>query len=116
VVLFVGTLLKKKINHDKYDRWYKGKAVVNPVTWDLSQEVSRNAHQGFLFSNDKLYRQSFNTHLIDGAIWISTPHFPFRSMAWTMDDYHIGDVNLFWEDIRQNAKLRARTYLHQHAH
>jgi hypothetical protein len=102
---------KKKINHEKYDKWYKGKAVVNPVTWDLSQKAPRTKHKGFLFSNNKVYKSSFNTHLIDGAIWISTPHFPYRSMAWTMDDYHIGDVNLFWEDIRENAKLRAKTYI-----
>jgi hypothetical protein len=28
-----------------------------------------------------------------------------------MDNYHVGDVNLFWEDIRQNAILRSTSYL-----
>jgi hypothetical protein len=23
-----------------------------------------------------------------------------------MDDFHLGDINLFWEDIRTNSKLR----------
>ena len=31
-------------------------------------------------------------------------------MAWTLDDYHIGDVNLFWKDIQINAKNRVRAY------
>jgi hypothetical protein len=27
-----------------------------------------------------------------------------------MRNYHVGDVNLFWEDIRENALLRNQTY------
>jgi len=31
-------------------------------------------------------------------------------MAFTMDDYHLGDVNLFWEDIRLNSKVRLQNW------
>jgi hypothetical protein len=58
-----------------------------------------------------MYVHSFNTHLKNGVVWISTPHFPYRYLAFTMDNYHVGDVNLFWEDIRQNAILRSTSYL-----
>ena len=102
---------KRKISKEKYEMWYKGKCVVNPVTWTLEASAKRSSHKGFLFSNGKLYEKSFNTHLIDGALWISTPHFPYRSLAWTMDDYHIGDINLFWKDIQENVKLRVQSFL-----
>ncbi len=102
---------KRKVNQEKFELWYKGKAVINPVTWNKDKVAERRKHRGFLFSNDKIYSQSFSTHVIDGAIWISTPHFPYRSLAWTMDDYHVGDVNLFWEDVKHNAKLRLSEYL-----
>lgn len=105
---------KKKINQEKYNMWYKGKAVINPVTWSTEKVAERKKHKGFLFSNNKMYTHSFSTHLIDGAIWISTPHFPYRSMAWTMDDYHIGDINLFWADVKANSKLRLSEYLNAH--
>ena len=101
---------KRRLNQEKFDMWYKGKAVVNPVTWNSDKVAERKTHKGFLFSNNKIYSQSFSTHLIDGAIWISTPHFPYRSMAWTMDDYHIGDINLFWEDVKLNSKERLNEY------
>jgi hypothetical protein len=101
---------KRRIDQAKY-KWYKGKAVINPVTWDKTQLAERSEHKGFLFSNGKLYEQSFKTHLGNGIIWINTPRFPYRFLAFTMDSYHVGDVNLFWEDIRQNAWLRARKYL-----
>lgn len=97
---------KKRINKEKYTRWYKGKLVINPVTWDLSQYAEKSKHKGFLFWNSKMYRESFSTNLIDGAIWITTPNFPYKYLAARMDDFHLGDVNLFWEDIRLNSKIR----------
>ncbi len=91
-------------------RWHFGKAAINPVTWDTTSFANRRFHQGFLFSNEKLYVKSFNTNLENGIVWISTPRFPYRYLAFTMDNYHAGDINLFWEDIRQNAILRSRSY------
>ncbi len=100
---------KKKFDQSKY-HFYKGKSVINPVTWDKSLYTTKSLHQGFLFSNGKMYSNSFDTHLDNGVIWISTPKFPYRYLAFTMDNYHVGDVNLFWEDIRQNTLLRVKSY------
>lgn len=101
---------KKKYSTPQYNNWYKGKAAINPVTWDSSEVAPKEEHKGFLFSNGKMYRKSFETHLIDGGVWITTPKFPFRYMSFTMSNYHIGDVNLFWEDIRLNTRNRAIRY------
>jgi hypothetical protein len=101
---------KRRYKTKKYKDWYKGSAVINPVTWDLSNYAKRSHHKGFLFWDEKMYEQSFKTHLVDGAVWISIPHVPFRSLSVAMKDYHIGDVNLFWEDIRINAKDRVNAF------
>ena len=101
---------KRKLDKDSYF-WHKGKAVINPITWDLSPFADRKLHKGFLFSNDKIYKNSFNTHLKDGYIWVTLPHFPYRYLSFTMKNYHVGDVNFFWEDIRENALLRCQNYL-----
>ena len=103
---------RKKINKKVYKKWHEGKAVINPVTWTTC-DGERKDHKGFLYSNNKLYKQAFSSHVIDGAVWISIPHFPFRAVAFTMEDYHSGDINLFWYDIRINAKLRALEFLNQ---
>lgn len=107
----VWNTFKKHYETSSYLNWYQGKAAINPVTWDESALATRDQHQGFLFSNGKMYEHSFKTHLIDGGVWINVPHFPYRLMSFTMKNYHIGDVNLFWEDIRINARLRTRMYL-----
>lgn len=100
---------KKKFDKSNY-HFYKGKSVINPVTWDTTSYASELLHQGFYFSNGRLYENAFDTHLDDGVIWISTPKFPFRYLAFTMDNYHVGDVNLFWEDIRKNSLIRVKSY------
>lgn len=100
---------KKKFDQKKY-KWYKGKVVINPVTWDTTKLADRKLHKGFLYSDGKMYRNSFDTHVDNGVIWISTPHFPHRYLAFTLRNYHTGDVNLFWEDIRENSLLRIQAF------
>lgn len=101
---------KKKFDEKNY-KWYKGKAVINPVTWDTTKIAKRELHKGFLYSNGKMYKNSFETHKDNGVIWISAPHFPYRYLTFIMRNYHVGDVNLFWEDIRENALLRNKMYV-----
>jgi hypothetical protein len=100
---------KKKFDKDKYN-WFKGKVVINPVTWDTTPFAQRELHKGFLYSNGEFYKKSFDTHTADGVIWITTPHFPYRYLAFTLRNYHTGDVNLFWEDIRKNSLLRVQSF------
>jgi hypothetical protein len=106
----VWNTFKKKISEEKYEMWYKGSYAVNPVTWDDSEVAPRKKHQGFLFWNNKMYCHRFKTTLIDGAVWITTPRFPYFFISLKMDDYHLGDVNLFWKDIRENSKLRLKAW------
>jgi hypothetical protein len=101
---------KKRFDRKQY-KWYKGREVINPVSWDNKVLSERNEHKGFLFWNGKFYTNCFSTHLANGVIWISRPKFPFWYMSFTLRNYHLGDVNLFWEDIRVNAVLRSRVYL-----
>lgn len=104
---------KRRYKTKKYKKWYQGTASINPVTWDEQKLADRLLHKGFLFWDDKMYEKSFHTHLADGAVWISLPHVPFRTLAWSLDDYHIGDVNLFWKDIQLNCKIRINAYRQQ---
>lgn len=101
---------KRHYNRRAYRAWYKGKACINPVSWDTSSLAPRDRHKGFLYSDGKLYRNSFDTHRVDGAIWISLPDFPKKFQTIFMKNYHVGDINLFWEDIRRNACLRAERW------
>jgi hypothetical protein len=107
--------LKKEYQTERYLKWYQGKAVINPITWDLSVVGVKKDHKGFLFTNNKVYQQAFKTHLVDGAIFIDHIKFPLGLISRKAKDFHRGDVNLFWEDIRQNARLRTSHYIKMNA-
>ena len=105
---------KKNYYPNTYDKWFKDSEVSNPVDWDNSNESERSDHKGFLFTDDNLYTQALQVYVKDGLLWISLPHFPYRLLVLGKKRYHEGDINLFWEDIRENASLRVESYLKTH--
>jgi len=102
---------KKNYYPKTFDKWFKGVEVSNPVDWDNTNDSERSDHKGFLFTNNKLYKQALQVYVKDGILWISLPHFPYRLLVLGKKRYHEGDINLFWEDIRENASLRVASYL-----
>ena len=48
---------KRRYKTKKYKDWYKGKACINPVSWDKSNLATRKKHRGFLFSDEKMYEE-----------------------------------------------------------
>lgn len=93
-----------------YPLWYLGKDCINPVTWDLSASTTRSEHQGFYFTNKKIYRHVFETELISGAICVKSFRQPFKLAVKKYDSLHFADINLFWKDIEINSHLRIKAY------
>ena len=102
---------KKNKFPKKYENWYKGKVSTNPITWDDTKLTKRAAHKGFLFSNDKIYDKALKLEVVDGMVWTTLPRFPLRIFLMFKKNYHVGDVNLFWKDIQENAELRTESWL-----
>ncbi len=102
-----------KKNHlpSKYNEWYKGGVVSNPVTWDKSLESSISSHLGVLGRDKKIYPKSLYTKEIDGILWSSLPKIKNRFLLSFIKDYHFADINLFWKDIERNAILRTQNWL-----
>ena len=109
---FVSWNTYKRGHYPKKNKsWYSGSTASNPVTWDDSKSTSYGDHKGFLFSNEKLYPNALKIEIIDGLVWSTNPKFPFRFFMSFKKNYHVGDVNLFWQDIRENAELRTKKWL-----
>jgi hypothetical protein len=51
--------------------------------------------------------------IINGLVWTTLPRFPHRLFAIFKKSYHVGDINLFWVDIKKNAELRVKSYLEE---
>ena len=101
---------KKNRYPKKYDIWYKGSVVSNPITWDTTTITDFSQHKGFYFTNGKNYDKALKITITDGLVWTSLPRFPLRIFALFKKNYHTGDINLFWKDIKTNAELRVNTW------
>jgi len=101
---------KKNYYPKSFNKWFKGAYVSNPITWDSQITSTRAAHKGFLFTNSKIYKQALQVYVKDGILWTTLPHFPYRIFALNKKRFHAGDINLFWEDVRENAVLRVKAY------
>lgn len=109
---FVGWNTFKKGYYSKKGKdYFKGGVTTNPITWNLDKTTTLEQHKGFLYSNKKLYENALEIEITDGLVWTTTPKFPGRLFMSFMKNYHVGDINLFWKDIQQNAVLRTYAYL-----
>ena len=84
--------------------------TTNPITWNGERNTVLEQHKGFLYTNKKLYKKALKIEVTDGLVWSSTPKFPKRFFMSFIQNYHVGDINLFWQDIRENAVLRTKTW------
>ena len=92
--------------------WLSDAQVTNPITWSDYVSKDYNDHKGFLWLNQKVFPNAVVIESINEAVYIKTPKmgFPKSLFLSFLKDYHKGDINIFWEDIRQNSILRTRKY------
>ena len=89
-------------------------AVVNPLLWSLDPTLaSRNLQKGaVLYNFNKVYKHTQSSQATGNALWVSKPKFPGGIFYFTKN-YHAGDFNLFYIDIREDVKRRVQIFLDQ---
>ncbi len=85
--------------------------VVNPISWKTDEEqANRNNNKGAVLYNFNKPKPANVSALAKGNIlWSTKPRF-FGNFLFTRKNYHIGDINLFWKDIRDNVVERVEAY------
>ena len=86
-------------------------AVTNPLTWDTSAEkASRDLNKGGILLNfNKAVPGVASAQVAGGVLWTEKPHF-FGNILYTTKNYHIGDYNLYYQNIRENVDQRIRAF------
>ncbi len=99
---------KEGYEPDNLNTWYENAVVTNPVNWKSDgTPATKEEHDGFLMENyEKFFYNAVNTQAHEGILWMSNP-VPLLSYK----NYHVGDYNLFWLDVRENAVTRVNAYL-----
>lgn len=85
--------------------------VVNPLSWDTtSTRISRKENKGSVLKNFKrLKAKVTDAEIHNNILWSIKPRF-FGNFLLKTNNYHIGDINLFYLSIRENVKQRIAAY------
>jgi hypothetical protein len=85
--------------------------VTNPLTWTMSEQpASRRLNKGGILINfNKIVPHVAGARIHNGILWVPRLHFP-GSMLYMKKNYHVGDINLFYLNIRENVRTRIRCF------
>ncbi len=81
--------------------------VTNPLSWtsDSNYYSSKFNTGGVLLNFNKIVPRVVNATIHQNVLWTSKPNV-FGTIFFTKKNYHIGDMNLFYMNIRQNVQTR----------
>ncbi len=84
---------------------------VNPISWEWNELYTPSEfHRGAVLSNfNKVIPRICDAQVNGGILWLTKPKFP-GSWLYRDPNYHIGDINLYYIDIRENACQRVNAY------
>jgi len=85
--------------------------VVNPLTWTTTSEIApKEKNQGaILYKFNIAYPHTNDARVFGNVLWAHRPKFPWSFLHRTRN-YHVGDINLFYLNIRQNIETRLTEY------
>ena len=83
----------------------KKSIVVNPLTWAMDTiYASRSLNKGgVLLKFNKVVKKVTSAQIHKNILWVSKPHI-FGKMFITTKNFHVGDINLFYMNIRENLR------------
>ena len=85
---------------------------VHPVSWTIGQEAhGKKEHLGVVRPSFRLSRPHAITAEIqpNGVLWIQPPHV-LGGRLLQRDNWHSGDINLFWVNVYENAQKRTMNW------
>jgi hypothetical protein len=86
-------------------------AVVNPLTWKADTlYASKKLHKGaVLYKFNKTVKHPNDAQVHKNILWISRPKF-FGGFLYKAKNYHAGDYNLFYLNVREDIRRRIRLF------
>ncbi len=88
--------------------------VINPLSWTMDSNYVPNKFNtgGLLKKFNKIKVGLVDAQIHGNILWTCKPKF-FGNIFFNQNNYHIGDINLFYTNIRQNVNTRIRQFKKQ---
>ncbi|MFT3932222.1 MAG: DUF3089 domain-containing protein [Chitinophagaceae bacterium] len=87
--------------------------ITNPLNWTTTTDYANNElNKGsILLKFNKLKKHLTDAQIHDGVLWIGRLHFS-GGILIKRKNYHIGDINLFYVNVREDVKRRVTAFQH----
>lgn len=107
-----------------YEKGFEGSAyvqnenfeaiVTNPLNWTTSETLvgSEENKGAVLLKFNKINKKLTDAQVHKNILWSTKPSF-FGSFLLKSSNYHVGDINFFYVNIRDNVKQRISAYWKQ---
>ena len=88
--------------------------VTNPLNWTTGNDyASKQMNKGSVLTKfNKVYKGVTDAQISNGLLNIKKPKFPWGFLYFTRN-YHVGDINLFYLNIRDNVRQRINMFWKQ---
>ncbi len=85
--------------------------VTNPLTWTTTfSYASSTINTGGVLKNfNKINKGVVDAQIHNNILWTCKPKF-FGNIFLTKKNYHVGDINLFYTNIRENVNTRIKMF------
>jgi Protein of unknown function (DUF3089) len=85
--------------------------VINPLTWTNDTLPINNTQNkgGVLLNFNKVVPNVVSAQIHGNVLWSSKPNVPGK-IFFTKKNYHAGDINLFYINIRENVRERIEAF------
>lgn len=89
--------------------------VTNPLSWTATNEyIGSEKNKGSVLRDfNKIISHTTDAQIHNGVLWVNKPKFP-GAIFYRSKNYHIGDINLFYMNMRENVEQRIFSYLKTH--
>ena len=86
--------------------------VINPLNWTTETSlISAALNKGGVLKNfNHVVPKVVSAQIHNNILWSSKPDVPGK-IFYTQKNYHIGDINLFYMNIRENTEARIKAFL-----
>ncbi|MCB0633886.1 MAG: DUF3089 domain-containing protein [Saprospiraceae bacterium] len=88
--------------------------TTNPLLWTTQETYApQGLNEGAVLNPFyRIYPEASDAQVYKGILWASKPRFRGSFFLWGKN-YHIGDYNIYYMNIRENARERADQYLNR---
>ena len=105
--------MKKKSYPQFYEQYFKEAVCHNPLSWELNEYYCESEyHEGLVPKEFKKYtKKRYGAQVHQGVLWVDAVNIPGIPFTKLVKNWHIGDYNLFYGNIRLNVDDRVASYL-----